>query len=135
MTSAGDGATGGASDDRDAWEVPDEDVMRPVPRPERLDDLLAGFLVNRGWRSRMEAASVLTRWQRIVGTELAQRCEPVRLAGGQLVIRVESQAWATQISYLVPRIRERVAELLDGEEVEGVRLVVGPLQGMASEEG
>lgn len=115
--------------DSNGWEVPDGERMRAVRGPQQLEDLLVGFVGKRGWRSRVEAVTVFSRWREIVGSELARRCEPVRLAGGLLVVRVESQTWAAQIRYLVPQIRTRVAALLEGEQVDKIRLVVGPLEG------
>lgn len=133
MTAPQGPSDGRAGDDR--WEVPDGDRLRRVRGPQRLDDLLAGFVGRRGWRDRVEAVSVFSRWQQIVGPELDRRCEPVRLAGGLLVVRVQTQAWAAQIRYLLPRIRERANTLLADQQVERVRLVVGPLQGQARTEG
>jgi len=82
-----------------------------------------GGLARRGGRR------VFPRGEEIVGADLARRCEPVRVAGGILVIRAESQVWATQLHYLTPVLLRSAAQVLGPDTVRSVRLVVGPLQG------
>lgn len=111
-------------------------MSRPAPGsgardPAALTDLLGSFIRDRRWAGRLQSLSVHARWQDLVGPELARRCEPVRIAGGQLLIRAETPTWAAQLRYLIPRIRQRVAEVVGEDEVRSVRVVVGPLEGLA----
>lgn len=99
--------------------------------PDRLDEVLAGFVQRRRWGRRLRDAAVFERWEEIVGSELACRCEPVRLAGGRLVIRAESQVWATELGFLADRVRSRACALLGPGSVQEVAVVVGALQGLA----
>jgi predicted nucleic acid-binding Zn ribbon protein len=73
---------------------------------------------------------VFNRWDELVGPELARRCEPVRLAGGVLVVRAENQAWAAQVRYLTGTLKRRAHEVLD-QPVERVEVEIGPLRGTA----
>lgn len=109
----------------------DEDTLRPGRRPEAVGELVRAAVGRRGWAARLEGASIFGRWAEVVGPELAGRCEPVKLAGGLLVVRAESQTWATQVTYLAPAITERAREVLGEGLVRDVRVVVGPLRGVA----
>lgn len=113
------------------WVVADEDdpVVRVVGAPTLLADRLAGFIAGRGWDERLGGVAVLRAWPEIVGEDLARVCEPVRLAGGVLVVRVVDQTWATQLRYMLDRVRENVNVRLGRHEVRTVRLVVGVLEG------
>jgi predicted nucleic acid-binding Zn ribbon protein len=115
----------------DDWTVPEEDTdgLRRISRPTPVGDSLEAFLARRGWTERLNAATAWNRWDDMVGGDLAQHCEPVRLAGGTLVVRAESQVWATQLRYLLPQLRARVEEVLGAGSVREVRVVVGPLEG------
>jgi hypothetical protein len=124
-----------AAPDPDAeWTVPDdnESGIARTHAPAPLGEALEQLLQRRGWGERLTGATASRRWERIVGADLAVRCEPVRLAGGTLVVRAESQVWATQLRYLVPQLLANANEVLEGAPVTEIRLVVGPLEGHGS---
>ena len=115
----------------DDWTVPEEetDGVRRISRPTPVGDTLESYLQRRGWGERLRAATAWSRWSDVVGTQLADRCEPVRLAGGTLVVRAESQVWATQLRYMLPQLQQKAEEVLGAGTVREVRVVVGPLEG------
>jgi hypothetical protein len=114
----------------DDWTIEDEDTdgLRRLRAPTMVGDTLAAVLRRRGWGERLQAATLEGRWADLVGPQLAERCEPVRLAGGCLVVRAESQAWATQLRYLHTQLQTNANALLGSTIVREVRLVVGPLE-------
>lgn len=119
-----------ADPDRD-WTVADENesgLMR-TRAPASVGDAVRDLLARRGWDERLAGASASQRWDEVVGPDLAARCEPVRLAGGTLVVRAESQAWVAQLRYLIPQLTANANAILGAGRVREVRLVVGPLEG------
>jgi predicted nucleic acid-binding Zn ribbon protein len=119
-----------APPDEDDWVTPDEDTdaVHRVNAPSPLGAALEGYVASRGWGERLRAGRVF-RDGRASWADLAQRCEPIRIAGGTLVIRAESQAWATQLRYLTPALLRNAEQVLGPGTVRTIRLVVGPLQG------
>ncbi len=115
----------------DDWVVPEEvtDGIRRVSPPTPVADTLGALVRRRGWDERLRGATAWSRWADIVGADMARRCEPVRLAGGTLVVRAESQVWATQLRYLTPQLMENALEVLGAGSVTAVRIVVGALEG------
>lgn len=109
--------------------VEDGEQVRRVPSPKRVSDVLGGMVRQRGWEERLQGARLEREWTAIVGADLARRCEPVRLAGGTLVVRAESRTWATQLRYMTGEIRLRTEAVLGDAEVREVRITVGPLGG------
>lgn len=120
-----------APDPDQEWTIPDENEsgLARTHAPSPVGDALQQFLDRRGWGERLTGATASQRWEQIVGPDLAARCEPVRLAGGTLVVRAESQVWATQLRYLLPQLAAKANEVLGQGQVRDVRLVVGPLEG------
>lgn len=121
----------------DEWTVPEEetDGLRRVSPPTPVGEHLQAYLERRGWAERLQAATAWDHWEQMVGEQLAAHCEPVRLAGRRLVVRADSQVWATQLRYLLPRLRARVEEQLGAGSVAEVHVVVGPLEGRTVPEG
>src|SRR5688572_24317951 len=95
---------------REDWESPDG---RPDPAPPpAVRDLTSQLASTRGWGARLRGARIHTAWTEIAGEELARHVQPVRLAGGVLVVRAESTGWATQVRYLAPQLRDRANSVL-----------------------
>jgi predicted nucleic acid-binding Zn ribbon protein len=75
-------------------------------------------------------ASVLTevfsRWEQVVGAEVAAHAEPRSLRGGVLVIAVDQPAWATQLRFLGADLLARVRDATGCSEVTEIQVrVVG----------
>ena len=113
----------------DDWVVPEEDTdgLRKVGPPTPLGDTLNELIERQGWGERLGASRMAARWEEIVGPDLAQQCEPVRLAGGTLVIRAATPTWATQLRYLTPQLKTNAAQVLGAGAVREVRVIVGDL--------
>lgn len=73
-----------------------------------------------------ETAKLFGRWQKIVGVDIAARCEPVSLKQGVLSLRTTSAAWASELKYLAPELIKRVNQELGGEVVTAVKASVKP---------
>jgi len=115
----------------DDWTVADEqtDALHRLRAPTPLGDSLEEFVRRRGWQERLRGASAWSRWDAIVGPELAARCEPLKLVRGVLTIRAESQVWATQLRYMIPQLRANVESAIGDGSVREVVIVVGRLEG------
>lgn len=113
----------------DDWTAPSpdhDDAVQRVHAPVELGELLHQAVRRRAWQDRLRGAAALGRWSDIVGPELAGRCEPVRVAGGTLVLRTGDPAWATQLTYLQRHLLDRVNGVLGPATVVRVQVIVGP---------
>ena len=82
---------------------------RPDGRdPQPLGIAVRRFLADRGWQTEVSVGTVLGRWEEVVGPELAAHCTPEGFAEGELRVRADSTAWATQVRLLAPRLVERL---------------------------
>jgi predicted nucleic acid-binding Zn ribbon protein len=99
------------------------DSRDPVPFGAAITRLVA----ERGWQDTTTAAGVLANWDRVVGPEIADHCQPVSLLDGELVLVAESTAWATQLRLLTKTLLSRIREHA-GEGVATKIVVRGPAQ-------
>lgn len=102
----------------DRWDS--EDAPRASPPPKALSDVVTGLASTRGWGARLRGARIHGLWEEIAGPDVARHVHPVRLAGGVLVVRAESPAWATQVQYLSATLLQRANEVLGEGEVRSV---------------
>jgi predicted nucleic acid-binding Zn ribbon protein len=93
--------------------------------PQTLDVALGRFVSDQGWETELRVHGVFSRWEAIVGPEVAQHVTPESYADGRLVVRTDSTAWATQMKLLAAEVVRRLNEVL-GDETVRVIDVAGP---------
>jgi predicted nucleic acid-binding Zn ribbon protein len=93
--------------------------------PQLLGSTVQRLVSERGWETDAAVGGVMGRWGAVVGTEVAEHCEPVSFDDGELVVRAVSTAWATQLRLLAPALVRRLNEDLGAGTVRTVR-VLGP---------
>ena len=78
---------------------------RKKKRPERVANILADVLAQRGLRDRVEQAGVIPEWRRLVGAQIAAVTEPRSIsANGTLFVAVTTNAWMNELSLLEPEL-------------------------------
>ena len=100
--------------------------------PQLLDRTIGRLIADQGWGTDVRVHGVFSRWELLVGHEVAQHCRPETFTpgdradgGGTLVIRTDSTAWATQMKLLAPTALRRLNEEL-GEGTVTMIEVLGP---------
>lgn len=99
--------------------------------PQLLGSTVTALLRERGWTESAAVGSLTGRWPEIVGADVAEHVRPETFEqapdgrGLVLVLRADSTAWATSLTYLLPQVRGRVDAELGSGVVRDIR-VLGP---------
>lgn len=93
--------------------------------PQLLDSTIGRLIAEQGWGTDVRVHGVFSRWDALVGREVAIHCTPESYADGRLVVRTDSTAWATQMRLLAPTVVRRLNEEL-GHGTVTVIEVLGP---------
>jgi predicted nucleic acid-binding Zn ribbon protein len=93
--------------------------------PQTLDVTLGRFVGEQGWETELRVHGVFSRWDAIVGRDVAQHVTPVSYADGRLSVRTDSTAWAVEMKNLAPSVVRRLNEVLGDETVQVIE-VAGP---------
>ena len=95
--------------------------------PQTLDATLGRLVAEQGWGADVRVHGVFSRWDAMVGRDVAQHVRPVSYVrdgggdgggqgggqgGGRLVVQTDSTAWATQMRLLAPTVVRRLNEEL-----------------------
>jgi predicted nucleic acid-binding Zn ribbon protein len=97
----------------------------PRPVADSLDRVSRAFGAP---RARL-LASLFSRWETIVGQEIAQHAEPRSLRDGVLVLVVDQPAWAAQLRYLGADLLARLRADVGSSEVTEIQVRVGSAYG------
>jgi predicted nucleic acid-binding Zn ribbon protein len=92
--------------------------------PQPVADSIAKVLSRIGAAPTAQTLELLfTRWEEVVGPELARHVQPQRLQNAILVVAADHPVWATRARMEAERIRARARELGDSG-IERVEVVV-----------
>ena len=94
--------------------------------PQPLDRLLDRLIAEHGWAEDVAVHGLFSRWDTIVGDDVASHCRPEQFVDGRLAVRADSTAWATQMRLLAPTVLQRLHDELGPETVQ--RIDVRPPQ-------
>jgi predicted nucleic acid-binding Zn ribbon protein len=99
------------------------DGRDPLP----LGAAISRLITERGWETPAAVGGVMGRWPQIVGSDLANHCEPQRYDEEEkvLTVRCDSTAWATQLRLLAPQLVARLNADLGHGTVRLIK-VLGP---------
>ncbi|MFN2563946.1 MAG: DUF721 domain-containing protein [Gemmatimonadaceae bacterium] len=74
-------------------------------KPERVSDVLAGYLKQSGLAARVDQAGVIPEWPSLVGAQVAAVTQPRSVTpDGTLFVWVTTNAWMTELSLLEPEL-------------------------------
>ena len=74
-------------------------------KPERVANVVADFLAQRGLADRVEQAGIIPEWPRLVGDQIAAVTDPQSIsANGTLFVSVTTNAWMNELSLLEPEL-------------------------------
>ena len=93
--------------------------------PQLLDSTIGRLIAEQGWGTDVRVHGVFSRWDTLVGREVAQHCTPEAFGDAKLVVRTDSTAWATQMKLLAPTVVRRLNEELGDGTVLAIE-VLGP---------
>lgn len=94
--------------------------------PQGLNSVVNRLVKERGWSSPVAVGSVMSRWDELVGGEIAAHCRPESFAGTEVQVRCDSTAWATQLRLLRSSLLARFDADLGVGVVTKIQ-VIGPV--------
>jgi predicted nucleic acid-binding Zn ribbon protein len=93
--------------------------------PRLVGDLVEELVAREGWSLEVSLGSLAAGWAGIVGPNVAEHCAPEAFDGGELTVRADSAAWATQIRLLEGPLISALTQAVGEGVVVGVK-VLGP---------
>ncbi len=106
---------------RRRWSGPRPDDRDPQP----LGGLVKKMATERGWTEKLNGGQVFSRWSALVGPDVAEHTVPISLTDGELTVRADSTAWATQLRLLQRQLLTKIAAGVGNGVVKRLK-VAGP---------
>lgn len=99
-------------------------MSRRQGRVVRLGDAMGGFARRADRGDGLATARVTDVWEEVVGEQVSRHTAGITLRDGQLLVRVDSHAWAAELETMHETLKERVNSVLGETLVRGIRFTV-----------
>jgi predicted nucleic acid-binding Zn ribbon protein len=93
--------------------------------PQLLGSAVEDFLAENGWQGSAALARLSDSWAEVVGPDVAAHVVVESWTDGELVLRADSTAWATQVRLLTDSLRRQIHQAV-GEDLVRSVTVRGP---------
>jgi predicted nucleic acid-binding Zn ribbon protein len=91
-------------------------------RPQQISAAISQFLDQAGLRERVEQASVVPEWPKLVGAQISAVTEPLSVTSdGVLFVAVRTHAWMSELSLLEPELLASLNRRQDRPPVKKIR--------------
>lgn len=98
-----------------------------------IQSLLGGLLKNRRLLTSMRRVMIMSLWEQVVGSIVAQKSWPEKVEEGVLYIGVTSHPWAAELHLLKPQILARYRQLVGRSALKDVEFRVARRKGRKAE--
>lgn len=98
---------------------------KPGRDPGKLGGIMSVIATDGDWTPHLKLAQLRNHWDQVVGPAIASHSVVTDFRDGVLTINTESNAWATQLTYLIPQLTTTIRQRLKGLEIREIR-VTGP---------
>jgi predicted nucleic acid-binding Zn ribbon protein len=82
-----------------------------------LGDIIKETIADLGIQETIKKHQVITEWDQLVGTAIAQVAEPQRISSGRLFVKVKNDAWRNELFYQKKEIINTINAALQGHVV------------------
>lgn len=83
-------------------------MMRAKRFPVRIGNILEDYFKKKGWGEKLKEYQIWTHWTEVMGKNLADRCQPLHLRYGVLMIGVSNSTWLTQLQFMKLDLLEKI---------------------------
>ena len=92
--------------------------------PQRVGDVLGGFLEGKGLREAVRRAEIVDEWEERVGEAIARVTRAQGVRETALIVEVKSSAWLMELDLMKGEILKRVNEGRDDALIEKIVFVL-----------
>lgn len=81
-----------------------------------LKEALEGYFKGKRWDKKLKGYQAINCWEEVVGEEIAQHSQPIKIQDQTLLLRVKSNVWANELNLRKGELIQKI-NLKAGEEI------------------
>jgi predicted nucleic acid-binding Zn ribbon protein len=92
--------------------------------PTPLAQVLEKMLERKGLGKKLAQYALFEEWEKIVGASLAEKTQPLKIQGNQLVIGVEHSTWIQELQFLKPKLLQKIRQEFPETTISDLRFIL-----------
>ncbi|HBY56650.1 MAG TPA: hypothetical protein DEG96_02120 [Candidatus Atribacteria bacterium] len=89
-------------------------------------EALEDYFKEKRWDKKIRGYQVINHWEEVVGEEIAQNTQPIKIQGQILFLRVKSSVWANELNLRKGEIIDKINLKTKEQTVSDLRFKVQP---------
>jgi hypothetical protein len=90
----------------------------------RISRLLPSLLHDKGWEKQVDLHSIFPRWNELVGEEVSDHAQPLKIERGVLWLEVANSSWLQQLQYEKIPLLEKLNLFLRLSSLKDIKMVL-----------
>jgi hypothetical protein len=90
----------------------------------RISRLLPSLLHDKGWEKQVDLHSIFPKWQELVGEEISEHAQPLKIERGVLWLEVTNSSWLQQLQYEKIPLLEKLNLFLRLSSLKDIKMVL-----------
>jgi hypothetical protein len=86
--------------------------------------LLPSLVQDKGWEKQLDLHSIFPKWRDIVGKEMSEYAQPLKVERGVLWLEVENSAWLQQLQYEKLELLDSLNRFLKLASLSDIKMVL-----------
>jgi len=97
--------------------------------PEGIGSILKRVLRRKGWERKLKEYQAVNLWEVTAGEAISGHTRPLRCEDSKLFVQVESPSWRNELTFLKPRLIQKLNQSLGDKIVSDIIFVGGRFDG------
>ena len=94
----------------------------------KIGDILPSILKAAGLDEKLREQKILSSWPEVVGEDVADRTEAVKIHNGVLYVHVSHSAWMQELHFIEKEIIEKLKAKTPDVELNQIRFSTSPIK-------
>jgi hypothetical protein len=94
------------------------------PGQPAVADILPGLVQQNGWEMQLDLHSIFDTWEKVVDSEAANHCRPLKITRGTLWLEADNSAWLQQLRYQKNQLLDAINNSLKKSRIEDIKFVL-----------
>jgi predicted nucleic acid-binding Zn ribbon protein len=89
--------------------------------PQPLNKLILKFLESIGIREKVDENLALVYWHEVVGKEISEKTEPIKVVKGLLFVRVNDTVWRNELQFFKNEILQKLNTKIGKKRISDIK--------------
>lgn len=99
-------------------------IGRKKTKKNNLAEILPAISRDNGWEKQLDLHAIFPNWEKLVGGEIAEHTQPLKIERGVLWIEVDNSSWLQQLQYEKLGLLDNLNNFLQLTTLKDIKMIL-----------